>query len=324
LRDQAFEQPRLSDIFKTIIFVTLALILPGLKWTIFGWLHTFLPLLSFFVFSKYGEYSGRKLLLTSAVIACVVYLVAGSIDLFVFAFILLLSGYVLFRAAQAGNSPALSGGKCAVTLTAGWLAIIFLSSIGHEANGYVQLIRALDQGVTEAQVYYRQSEDMSAETLAVLETTLYQMKMIVPIIMPAILGSMILIITWITMVLGNMLVLKNSGYPCWPKYQMWALPDRLIWILIAAAAFALLPLGLVRQVGINLLILLSIIYSFQGLAVAVFFMTKWNIPLLLRSFFYVMLIFQSFGTVLLLITGIADIWFDFRKIRLKVVDETSE
>lgn len=324
MRNRAFEQPEIGDIIRTIFLATLALILPGLKWEYFGWLHTFIPLLSFYVFSRYGEYSGRKLLIIAALISSLAYLIVSSVDLLIFTLVLLLAGYVLFKSAQKEESPALSGCKCSATLAIGWVSTIFISSIGHDVNAYSQLIQALDQGVSEALIYYRQSEDISADTLTVLETTLYQMKIIVPIIMPAVLGSLVLIITWISMVLGNALIYKSSGFNSWPKYQLWLLPDKLIWALILGAALALLPISIFRVIGVNVLILLSIIYSFQGLSVGVFFMTKWNVPLLFRSFFYVMVIFQSFGTILLLFTGIADIWFDFRKIKVEPANNTAE
>ncbi len=34
----------------------------------------------------------------------------------------------------------------------------------------------------------------------------------------------------------------------------------------------------------------------------------------MRSFFYVMMIVQTFGTIILLVVGIADVWLDLRKI----------
>ena len=147
------------------------------------------------------------------------------------------------------------------------------------------------------------------------------MKVIVPLIMPSILGSFILVITWFTMVLGNMLLLKTSGNAPWVKYRYWQLPEKIIWIVIATGLLALMPIQPFRTIGINCLVLLSIVYCFQGMSIAVFFMNKWNVPLLLRSFFYVMIIFQSFGTLLLLIFGIADIWFDFRKLKQKAVNQ---
>ena len=155
-----------------------------------------------------------------------------------------------------------------------------------------------------------------------LETTLHWMKVYIPLVMPSILGSFILALTWFTMVLGNILVPKTGGNAPWENYQLWQLPEKIIWPSIGAGLCALLPIQLVRTIGINVLVLLSMIYCFQGLSIAVFFMNKWKVPLLLRSFFYVMVIFQSFGTILLLIFGIGDIWFDFRK--LKKIDNGSE
>ncbi len=144
-----------------------------------------------------------------------------------------------------------------------------------------------------------------------------------PIIMPAILGSFVLLITWFTMVIGNRLVFKISGLAPWEQYRYWQLPEKLIWVVILMGAFTLTPLHPVREIGINGLILLSLVYCFQGMAIAVFFMAKWNIPILFRSFFYVMIIFQSFGTVLLLFLGIADIWFDVRKLR-EIAEDTTD
>jgi uncharacterized protein YybS (DUF2232 family) len=82
-----------------------------------------------------------------------------------------------------------------------------------------------------------------------------------------------------------------------------------------------LPIAGFRTVALNILILLSLIYSFQGLSVAVFYMNKWNVPILMRSFFYVMMIVQTFGTIILLVLGIADVWLDLRKINKDDISE---
>lgn len=320
----SYEQPGIGGITRTILFAIIALVLPGVKWGLFGWLHSFLPLFSFFVLCKYGEYSGRKLLLTAAVISLLIYLISSSIDLFIFSALLMLSGYVLFKSAEKSDSPAISGLKCFAAIAAGWVISLSIASIGSDLHGYSQLVNSLDQGVTEALFYYRQSDNISADTLVMLETTLLQMKIIVPIIMPAVLGSLILLMTWFTMVVGNLAVGKTNEHSPWPKYQLWELPEKLIWLAIAAGIFTVIPSDIFRMIGINGLILLSIIYCFQGLAIGVFYMTKWNVPILFRSFFYVMVIFQSFGTIVLLLTGIADIWFDFRKLKVDTTDQTNE
>lgn len=317
---QESEQPKIGSIARTILLAAVIIILPGIEWSLFGWVHMFLPLLAFYMLNRFGGFTGKRLLVTAAIFSLIVYLLIESFDLFVFSSALLLSGYVLFRSAEQHDSPALSGLKGSLTLAAGWVAVLTVFSMGEDVSTYGQLVATLDEGVSEALEYYRQSDTISADSLVMLEATLYQMKIIIPMIMPAILGSLILFITWFTMVMGNMMVLRTCGTGPWQSYRFWHLPEKLIWLAILLGFFAIIPSPLVRGVGINSIILLSIVYCFQGFAITVFFMNKWNIPLLLRSFIYVMIVFQSFGTIILLFLGITDIWIDFRKLKPKAAN----
>ncbi len=319
---QGNQQPKIGGIIRTILFASLVIILPGLQWSLFGWLYLFLPLLAFYTLSHYGWFTGKRLLGITVVVALVAYLLLKNFEFFVFSVVLLFAGSVLFFSAERHDTPAVSGLKGSLALAGSWVVIFAALSIGAEVSAYGQFLNSLDEGVTEALNYYRQNNDISAETLVMLETTLHWMKVYIPLVMPSILGSFILALTWFTMVLGNILVPKTGGNAPWENYQLWQLPEKIIWPSIGAGLCALLPIQLVRTIGINVLVLLSMIYCFQGLSIAVFFMNKWKVPLLLRSFFYVMVIFQSFGTILLLIFGIGDIWFDFRK--LKKIDNGSE
>ncbi len=320
MTDSEVHKPEMSSIISIILLVFLTLVLPGFQWSLFGWLHILLPLLSFYLLSRYGLHTGNRLLLTAVGLAFVLFLLLQRIDFFFLALSLLPVGYVLVHAANNHESPALSGMKAALTLTGCSFVVFAGLSIGSEVSFYSQLLTSLDEGISEALEYYRASGSITGDTLVLLENTLLQMRVIVPIIMPAILGSFVLLITWFTMVIGNRLIFKISGLAPWEQYRYWQLPEKLIWIVISMGAFTLIPLHPVREIGINGLILLSLVYCFQGMAIAVFFMDKWNIPILFRAFFYVMIIFQSFGTVLLLFLGIADIWFDFRKLRLVAED----
>lgn len=314
-------QPKIGRIIPAIFVAALVIVLPGLQWSLFGWLHIFLPLLAFYILGNFGEYTGKRLLLVAVVISLLVYLLARNFELFTFSCTLLLTGYVLFFSAERQHSPALSGLMGAVAMAGGWGVIFTVLSIGQEVSAYSQLINSLDDGIGEALDLYRRSSDISADSLMLLEATLSRMKVIVPLIMPSILGSFILLITWFTMVLGNLLMLKSSGSAPWTSYRYWHLPEKLIWLAIITGLLTLLPVQLFRSIGINSLVLLSIIYCFQGMSIAVYFMHRWHVPLLLRSFFYVMIVFQQFGTLLLLIFGIADIWFDFRKLKQDTEDQ---
>ena len=316
-------QPQISSIITIILLVFLVLVLPGVQWSFFGWLHILLPLVSFYLLCRFGMHVGNKLLLTAVGLSFATFLALQRVDFFFFSISLLPIGYILSNSADRKDSPALSGLKGALTLAGSWAIIFAFLSVGSEVSFYSQLINTLDEGINETLEYYRVSSDMSGENLVLLEGMLHQMKVLVPIIMPAILGSFVLLVTWFTMVIGNRLVLKTCGRSIWGEYKFWSLSDKLIWLFIFLALFALIPVHPARSIGINCLILLSIVYCFQGLSIAIFFLDKWNVPIVFRSFFYVMIVFQSFGTVLLLFFGIADIWFDFRKLH-KVDEETIE
>lgn len=304
-----------GKILTAILTTTAIIILPGIAWELFGWLHLLLPLLAFGILCKFGEYTGKKFLATATIISLICFLFLGNIDLFAFSAIFLFSGYMLFTSYQRGESVALSGFKTALTIGIGWSVVLAFFTWGSDISPYRQLITTLDTGISEALTYYRDSENVAPETMVMLESTLSQMKVIIPLIMPAILGSLILLVTWLTMLLGNTLVIRQNGTSRWQNYGYWQLPDKVIWLAIIMGGMTLLPVSMVKAVAVNVLILLSLVYSFQGLAVAVFYMNKWNVPVLMRSFFYVMMIVQTFGTIILLVIGIADVWLDLRKIK---------
>jgi uncharacterized protein YybS (DUF2232 family) len=186
---------------------------------------------------------------------------------------------------------------------------------GGEESMYRQLLGGLDQALTEALTQYRASGEIDATTMLVVETTISQMRNIVPAVLPGALGGLILITVWTTMAIGKVVAERVAGFSPWQDFSLWALPEKLIWLVIITALCIMMPWQPLPKIGINGTLLLAVIYCFQGMSVTVFFMQKWKVPLLLRSFIYVMIIFQSFGTLALLILGIADIWMDFRRLR---------
>ncbi|SDP03792.1 DUF2232 domain-containing protein [Desulforhopalus singaporensis] len=307
--------PELTQILQTLAISCLVIILPGIYWSMFGWTHMLLPLLSFYILSRFGEHTGKRFLVTAGILSGVVLLLLNHFDLIIFSAILMLGGGVLFSAAKKKNSPALSGLKACATLGLSWIVVIAAYSIISGGSPYADLLASIDSTINETIQYYRQSDEVSAESLVMVEQLLLQVQAVVPLVMPSILGGVIITLTWFTMVVGNNLLLRHHDKAPWLPYAMWQLPERLIWMGIIFGACVIIPIHLPRAVGINGLFLLSIVYCFQGLAVVVFYLNKWKVPVLLKAFFYVMLVLQSFGTVILLFLGVTDIWFDYRRIK---------
>lgn len=307
--------PELGKIFQNILLFALVIFLPCLERLQLGWLTGILPLLVFVFLYRFGLHVGNRIILTGAALALTAGLVVQRFEPMLLSYSLIPSGYALAQGALRRETPFFSGLKGTVVLGACWLVLLGLYAAIHQISPYAEFVHALDQGIAEALAYYRQSDSVSSETLLVLETTLYQTKVILPLIIPGILAGFALLTIWFTMTVGNRFLYQVTGDSPWPRYRVWQLPDKLIWLLIIAALFALLPVRPLKIAGINILILSSIVYCFQGLAVFSFFLHKWNVPLLLRSFLYVMIVFQSFGTVVLLGLGITDVWLDFRKLK---------
>ena len=328
MTNQVEAGPELGKIFQSILLFALVAFLPALEWSVFGWMNGIISLLTFVYLYKFGLHVGNRMVLTGSALALAAGLIFQRFEPMLISFSLIPPGYALAQAATRRQTPSLAGLKGFVVLIGCWLALLGLFTAIHKTAPHEVFLGALDQGIADALTYYRQSDSVSPEALIVLETTLYQMKVVLPLIMPAILAGFALLTVWFAMAVGNKILYQISGASPWPRYRAWQLPDRLVWLVIISAIIALVPARPLQITGINILIFTSIIYCFQGLAVFSFFLHKWKIPLFLRSFLYVMIVFQSFGTVILLGTGLADVWLDFRKIRKpadpEITGDTSE
>ncbi|PID75735.1 MAG: hypothetical protein CSB23_01895 [Deltaproteobacteria bacterium] len=312
---QELKRPHIVLIVRTILAITVVASLPAVAWNFFGWLHLLLPVVPFIVLTTYGPYVGRRFVITGATFALLVHILLGQAELFVFTAILLLAGYVLYISYSHGSSPVVSGCATACTLAGCWILALIVLNWGNESAFYHEFTAVLQDGLNEAQKAYSSDQNINQETRALLETAATQMQRVLPLFMPAIIGSGVLCLTWMNIVLANVFVFKKEGASRWPLYGQWQLPDRLIWLAIALGISAAIPSATVRVIAINGLLLISVVYCFQGLAIVSFFMKKWHIPSLLSALFYFMVIVQFFGHMTLLVLGVADVWFDIRKIK---------
>ena len=103
---------------------------------------------------------------------------------------------------------------------------------------------------------------------------------------------------------------------------LWRPWEELIWVLIAALGLSLLGDGLLADLGLNLIVLMGIIYGVQGLAVLRFFAQRQRVPLLVELLFYIGLFFVA-GLAFLLLAGLGllDTWFDWRRLRPTPAEE---
>ncbi len=109
----------------------------------------------------------------------------------------------------------------------------------------------------------------------------------------------------------------------WDRLKEWQAPEYLIWGVIAAGCTLLLPAPGVRTWGLNLLLVLLLVYFFQGFSIVVFYMDRKEVPRFLRGFVYAFILLQELATILVVTLGILDVWFDLRRIK-KNLDPLNE
>lgn len=312
--EQEAEKPQLGQIAGNILLVTAAALLPGIDWALFGWIHVFIPLLVFFYIQKYGPQIGFKYVLSGCALSILGGLITHTFTALLVSFSLIPCGYFLARSAWNKDSPALSGFKGVLALAASWIVLALTAQVITGSSPYSDSLATFDLWIDETVEYYQNNPIEDPRGQEIIQQSLPQMKGILHMVLPGLLFSGALLVILFTMILGNRLVSRFCERESWPLFRVWQLPDKLIWIVIGSAILAFVPSEVTRPIAVNLIILLSTVYSFQGFAICVFFMNKWNVPLLFRSFLYVMLIFQQVGSIILLVLGIFDTWANFRKL----------
>jgi uncharacterized protein YybS (DUF2232 family) len=69
----------------------------------------------------------------------------------------------------------------------------------------------------------------------------------------------------------------------------------------------------VQIVGLNVLVLVSLVYLVQGLGVMVFYMNRASVPTIWRSLAYLFLAIQPLFLLGVAAFGLFDLWCDFRR-----------
>ncbi|HQI01540.1 MAG TPA: DUF2232 domain-containing protein [Deltaproteobacteria bacterium] len=128
-------------------------------------------------------------------------------------------------------------------------------------------------------------------------------------------GSFILSIMWL-----NLLIASRVRAV---KVRTWKSPDWMVVFFILASALVLVQHDLMHTIGLNLLIVVSQIYFFQGLAIVATAAVELNWSRLIRWVIYLLILSQIYIMIGVAALGLFDTWFNFREmIRNKKGDVT--
>ncbi|MBC8209339.1 MAG: DUF2232 domain-containing protein [Desulfobulbaceae bacterium] len=312
---QVEEQPYGPMIIAKIVLISFAILVPAILGPAFSWVHVLLPLLVFYYLCHSDVESGRRHVLYGTALGLIVAVFSGIIGPALFSLTMIPAGFTLASAVAREESPALAGLRTTLVLGASWFVFAAIIGMANGNHPYTLYLASLDQGFDEILDQYKSTGNMPQETLYLLEQTFAQFKYWLPRLMPSLLASITLFVAWLVMILGNQLLSRGSGVGPWPNYKYWQLPDRLVWLVISGALLALIPIESFRTTGLNILVVASVIYCFQGLAVVLFLFQKWKVPVMMRMVLITIIVLQSLGTVVLAGVGLADVWLDLRKMQ---------
>ncbi len=134
-------------------------------------------------------------------------------------------------------------------------------------------------------------------------------------IFPAIMATTFSFIMWL-----NLVIL--AGIKKDLLLRTWKCPDWVVAGFILAGVFTIIRMDPVHAIGLNLLIVISYTYFYQGLAIIASFMAGHNWAKMFRWIIYILILSQIYIMIITAALGLFDTWFDFRKrIRISKGDE---
>ena len=158
----------------------------------------------------------------------------------------------------------------------------------------------------------------SSAALEPLRTQMEASFQMIPLIFPALLVMAGAMDCWLSYAVSG-IVLRRLGEQRLPPilpFDTWRFPRSLVWALLASILFPLLDhgghgRGILFRAGVNLRMVVTMLFLLQGMAVLGNFLRRWNWgKARWVAFFLVMALpLLSQGATVL---GIADMWFDFR------------
>ncbi|MFP4482593.1 MAG: YybS family protein [Thermovirgaceae bacterium] len=160
---------------------------------------------------------------------------------------------------------------------------------------------------------------MSGEALRTAEGQIRSTLNLLPYVFPALLIMASALDSFLSYVISRA-VMKRIGkgmLPPIPALSYWSFPKNLFWALLVAVLFSMASFienvpEIIPRIGMNLRILVMILFYLQGLAVAWAYMCQKGAPKALRYIGVALSLFVPLLTQLILLLGIIDMWFDLR------------
>lgn len=277
------------------------------------------PLPFLYYTSKLGLNQGLKISLITLFIVGLIVRLAGHPHLIFFCIEFSLLGLIISYVFKRDLSFGLTifWGTSLMLL----VGAIFLLMIGFSRRmGPLELILDYFQTNLGNIVHLYENTGMDQEKVAQLRQVGKLFSDLIARIYPALVIIGTGFIIWINVVISKPLFRQRGlKYPDFGPMDRWQAPELMVWGVIGAGFALFFPVTGIKFTAINSLIVMSVIYAFNGLAIVIFYCNRFNIPSWARFGVYTLIIVQQLLLFMLAVAGLFDQWIDFRKIHKKEV-----
>ena len=194
--------------------------------------------------------------------------------------------------------------------------VLALVAIGNYASTEGVAIREAVRGVVEQvmteSIAFNEKAGFSADQMKELKVLVPVLAEAVSNLYPSIMVVVFLVTLWLNIMLVARVLKHMSGSAPFGELAKWRAPEHLVWGVVLSGFAMFAGLDVLKIAGSNLMIVLFVIYFFQGMAIISFYFRKRAVPGLLKGFGYFVVI--RYMSVVVAFIGLFDIWVDFRKI----------
>ncbi|ADL08963.1 YybS family protein [Thermosediminibacter oceani] len=207
-------------------------------------------------------------------------------------------------------------GVGAVASLASNVALFLISLMIMGINPFLQEIAAYKEGLSAAaDLYNRMGVD--PETVKTVVGMYEKMLDLMPLLIPAILVLASITSAFLSYQISRV-VLRRLGYKIedFPPFWQWRLPVFTVFLLLLGQLAVLLeaywPVGILKQLGLNLQMIFTFAFFVQGLSILSFYLGRYNVAKPVRALIVLFVFTNPFFAQLIFLAGMVDTVFNFR------------